>query len=373
MANEVHVKVVKRGKEAIEEWREAHPGMILDLRRADLRGATLSGARLGGARLNGAKLNDAKLNGAKLTWARLNGARLNGADLSGTNLSDAQLDGASFKSADLTGARLSGAILSGANLSDAILSDANLSRANLSDVNFTNTILINAILNNTIFYRCDLGTAKGLGSCVHWSGSCLDLDTQATIPESVRHEFLIGCGLPDSYLEQLPSILRAGTPLELRSCFISYSTKDEEFATRLYEGLRGHHARVWYAPEDLKGGDHLKPQIDRAIQSHEKLLIVFTEDSMESPWVKREILKALAKEKETGELALFPISLVPYEKLKSWKCKDDNLDDLAEQVRKYFIPQFAVSDTDEEFDEQLEALVVALRMEKGKGLPRSDA
>jgi len=43
-------------------------------------------------------------------------------------------------------------------------------------------------------------------------------------------------------------------PIHYQSCFISYSSQDEEFARRLHEKMRGEKLRVWFAPEDRQGG-----------------------------------------------------------------------------------------------------------------------
>ena len=46
MANPEHVEIVRQGQEAINAWREAHPGESFDLCEANLNGATLQGATL---------------------------------------------------------------------------------------------------------------------------------------------------------------------------------------------------------------------------------------------------------------------------------------------------------------------------------------
>ena len=43
MANPEHVALVKKGWEAIAEWRQKHPKERLDLSGADLSGANLTG------------------------------------------------------------------------------------------------------------------------------------------------------------------------------------------------------------------------------------------------------------------------------------------------------------------------------------------
>ena len=51
-------------------------------------------------------------------------------------------------------------------------------------------------------------------------------------------------------------------------------------------------ARVWFAPEDMKGGRKLHEEIFRAIQIHDKLLLVLSKSSVKSEWVMTEILFA---------------------------------------------------------------------------------
>ncbi len=77
-----------------------------------------------------------------------------------------------------------------------------------------------------------------------------------------------------------------GRPIEFYSCFISYSTKDQEFAERLHADLQAKGVRCWFAPHDMKGGRKLHEQIDEAIRLHDKLLLILSEHSMSSNWVQ---------------------------------------------------------------------------------------
>jgi hypothetical protein len=67
--------------------------------------------------------------------------------------------------------------------------------------------------------------------------------------------------------------------------------------------------RVWFAPEDLKGGRKLHEQLFEAIQIHDRLLIVLSEHSIQSEWVMTEICKARETEKKEKRRKLFPIRL----------------------------------------------------------------
>jgi hypothetical protein len=100
--------------------------------------------------------------------------------------------------------------------------------------------------------------------------------------------------------------------------------------------------RVWFAPEDLKGGKKLHEQLFEAIQIHDRLLIVLSEHSIQSEWVMTEIRKARAVEKKEKRRKLFPIRLCDMATLQAWECFDaDTGKDLAVEMREYFIPDFS--------------------------------
>ena len=92
MANAEHVELVRRGADAIREWRAEHPGVILDLIEADLTDANLHAADLTRANLRGAKLTEANLLGAYLFGANLLGANLRKANLRCAKLDDMYSD-----------------------------------------------------------------------------------------------------------------------------------------------------------------------------------------------------------------------------------------------------------------------------------------
>jgi len=94
--------------------------------------------------------------------------------------------------------------------------------------------------------------------------------------------------------------------------------------------------RCWFAPHDIKGGR----KIDEAIRLHDRLLLILSEHSMSSEWVKTEIAKARKREKEDKRV-LFPVRLVTYEAMQSWEYIDSSGKDLAEEIRQYFIPDFS--------------------------------
>jgi hypothetical protein len=97
--------------------------------------------------------------------------------------------------------------------------------------------------------------------------------------------------------------------IQFYSCFISYSSKDQDFANRLHTDLQSAGVRCWFAPEDLKIGDKLRPSFDDAIQLHDKLMVILSESSVKSPWVEKEVETAFEKERKQNRTVLFPIRL----------------------------------------------------------------
>ena len=82
-------------------------------------------------------------------------------------------------------------------------------------------------------------------------------------------------GLPDKLIEYLPSLLDQA--IQHYSCFISYSSQDDEFAHRLHADLQDKGVRCWFAPEDMKIGAKIRDTIDKAIRLRDKVVLVLSE------------------------------------------------------------------------------------------------
>jgi hypothetical protein len=105
--------------------------------------------------------------------------------------------------------------------------------------------------------------------------------------------------------------------------------------------MQQEHLRVWFAPEDIQG-KKIHEQLEEAIRVYEKLLVVLSDQSVQSEWVATELYNARQTELQQGRRKLFPIRLVNMDTLKRWKCFDaDTGKDLAREVREYHIPDFS--------------------------------
>jgi hypothetical protein len=126
------------------------------------------------------------------------------------------------------------------------------------------------------------------------------------------------------------------------SPFISYSTKDQEFAERLYADLQAKGVRCYKDDHDMCGGKKVYRQIEEAIWAHDKLLLILSEASMASEWVRTEIAMARKREVEQKREILFPIGLCSIETIKKWECFDSDIGkDSAREIRDYHIPDFS--------------------------------
>lgn len=273
MANPEHLEILKQGVEVWNRWRKEHREII-----PDLRGANFSGVYLEGVDLLSASLIGANFSGADLFNADLRGAFLVSADFSNANLSFVSLISADLKLADFTG----------------------------------------VTLNYTSFGGNDLSRVKGLETAIHQGPSPIDTETLYKSGGNIPETFLRGCGVPEVFITYLRSLVTR--PVQFYSCFISYSSKDQDFANRLHVDLQSMGVRCWFAPEDLKIGDRIRDSIDESIRLRDKLLLVLSESSIASDWVEHEVESALEEERHRGRAILFPIRLddAAMESNKAW-------------------------------------------------------
>ncbi len=260
MANQQQLDRLRiQGARMWNQWRARNPDVQIDLSNTTFSGAILRSAILSNANLSNVHLNDAILEFTVLRFANLSNTTFNGVYLSNV-------------------------ILSGANLS-------------------------NAIILSAFFGAVDLSTVKGLETVKHHAPSTIGFDTIIRSQGKIPEIFLRNAGIPDSIIEAIPSLIGSLSPNDYYSCFISYSSKDQAFAERLYADLQSKGVRCWFAPEDMDIGDKIRPRIEESIRLYDKLLLVLSAHSVASNWVAYEVERALNKEPQGKPNVLYPIRL----------------------------------------------------------------
>jgi hypothetical protein len=197
--------------------------------------------------------------------------------------------------------------LSGAHLNEADLSFARLGQAKLIGADLSSTCLTQASLWDTILARVDLRSVKGLVEIKHLGPSVVQVHSIQLPQDGSALHFLRGVGVSDEWIDDYRAHMMY--PIQYYSCFISYSSHDELLAHRLHADLQDHGVRCWFAPEDLKIGDKIRPRIDEAIHLQDKLLLLLSEHALASTWVEDEVEAALEKEQRQQREVLFPVRL----------------------------------------------------------------
>jgi hypothetical protein len=217
----------------------------------------------------------------------------------------------------------------------------------------------------TVFADLDFRSATGLEAVRHESPSTIGIDTIHRSNGEIPEVFLRGCGLPEPFIVQIKALVGAVEPIQFYSCFISYSSHDEEFVERLHADLRNKGVRCWFAPHDMRAGKKIHEQIDEAIRLYDRLLLIVSENSMRSRWVKTEIANARHKELTQGWQVLFPIRLVGFEVIRPWLLFDADIgDDSAREIREYFIPDFTNWRDHDSYETAFNRLLGDLKAEK---------
>lgn len=355
MANMEHVQLVRRGRDVVARWREAHPNELLDLnaaymsyvrapqvnisgaelRHADLMGAVLRRANLSGCFLNPCHLYHADLREADLSNALFNGSNMRGADLRGANLSGADLDRAILSDANLSGANLTnanlqrtslvGANLTGANLSGANFAGASLVRSDLTDAALTGSDLFQtqiwacvltgadltgAGLGYTVFQDCDLRAAVGLEQARHDGPSTVGVDTLYRSGGQIPAAFLAGAGVPAS-VAALQESIAAAAP-DLTECYIACRDDDEGFARQLSEGLNALGARTWVFSERVRGSALVsrlsssdQEEVERWLRNYDKIVVVASSRALDTETILNDITAAQAKQQANDRWLLY--------------------------------------------------------------------
>ena len=296
MANEKQLEILKSGVKAWNEWRSEHSNRRIDLRSADLRSADLS---------------HANLREANLSHANLRGANLSHVSLLDTNLFTADLSGA-----NLTYTVWISAYCSGANFSSASLYYAQLAFSRLPHAEF-----LGARFGDTGLHGLDLSGTGGLAGVRHFAPTgitnCTLEYTAAGLAKDASRQgevetFYRASGVPEQMIEYYRSLI--GHPIEFYSAFISYNHSDKPFARRLYADLQSAGIRCWLDEKDMRGGDMIFDVVNRAIRTHDKLILLCSLSSLTSNWVERELQSAFDREERSkdGERILIPLDLDGY-------------------------------------------------------------
>ncbi len=307
MGNPEHLEILNQGVDVWNKWREENFHIIPNLNYhqfLDSRGNST-------AKFRGINFNDCRLVDANLAGANLRYAQLSGADLRMCNL----------RYADLSVTDLSMANMALARLDKAILNDSIMYRTNLSTAYLNGADITGAYFNLTILSGLILDGVIGLSDIEHSGPSFMDIETLLYNRESLPDNFLKGIGVSEAIIQHINTL--AVKAIDFFSCFISYASNDKEFADRLFADLQQKDVRCWYAPEDMRVGDKIRQSIDQSIRIYDKLLLILSENSIDSEWVEDECEIAYEEERKRKKTVLLPVRIddAVMDTEKAWAAK----------------------------------------------------
>jgi len=109
-----------------------------------------------------------------------------------------------------------------------------------------------------------------------------------------------------------------------RKTFISHSSKDKELVLQIANKLK--RENVWFDMWDMDSGDVLSEKIESGIDEAKNFLIILSQNSAQSPWVKYELNMALIKYLENEDYRIIvaridnvevPLRLKPFLRIDS--------------------------------------------------------
>lgn len=97
----------------------------------------------------------------------------------------------------------------------------------------------------------------------------------------------------------------------MSNLFISHSSQDDAFVRDLRAALADHRQAGWIDSRELRGGDPLWTEIQKAIENASAYAVVISTDALQSKWVGKELKHALKIRDERGKdkFPVIPLSL----------------------------------------------------------------
>ncbi len=100
--------------------------------------------------------------------------------------------------------------------------------------------------------------------------------------------------------------------------FLSHTNQDRGFVDSLAEVMRRHGVPVWYSQANILGARQWHDEIGAALRRCDWFLIVVSPQSVDSKWVKRELLYALDHNRYDNKIVPVMYQSCDYEEKLSW-------------------------------------------------------
>lgn len=113
-----------------------------------------------------------------------------------------------------------------------------------------------------------------------------------------------------------------------KEVFLSHSSQDREITERIAETVRNHGIPVWYSATNIRGAQQWHDEIGKALKRCDFFIVLLSNSSISSQWVKRELSYALNHAQYTEKILPITLEACDYESL-SWTLESFQMIDLA--------------------------------------------
>jgi hypothetical protein len=94
-----------------------------------------------------------------------------------------------------------------------------------------------------------------------------------------------------------------------RVAFLSHSSKDKPFIRQLAADLTANGVSVWLDEQRIRVGDSIPEKVAQGLAGSDYFLIVMSQNSVESEWIKKELNNALVREVQRRKVHILPLKL----------------------------------------------------------------
>ena len=102
-----------------------------------------------------------------------------------------------------------------------------------------------------------------------------------------------------------------------KEVFLSHSSKDRSFASKVAKQIRGHGIPVWYSETNIVGAQQWHDEIGEALKRCNWFVLILSPYSVKSTWVKNELIFALDHHRYKRKIVPLLYRNCKYERL-SW-------------------------------------------------------
>ena len=124
--------------------------------------------------------------------------------------------------------------------------------------------------------------------------------------------------------------------------FISYKSEEEAEARRIRDVLERNGISCWMAPDSIPAGSNYMMQIPQAIEGCKVMIVVISEKSQKSTWVKNEFSEAVSKNKLVIPYVIqdcrlqddFAFSMSTIQQVYAWKNEEQAMQRVVRDIRQ---------------------------------------